>query len=180
MTVTVDRAVKGYGPPVRLWKIKRPGGVHLFELRTVAEDAEGAWLAGPAGSPWVAPHDRGTSAMPVVVWLAEGRPWAAWWVGDPGDRRLEIDVCLPPEPVEDGWRYVDLELDPVLHLADGRVEIEDWDEYEESLLRGWMTADDGELARATAQACAEELRGPAKPWRERGWELLDGLERGAG
>ncbi|MBL7259800.1 DUF402 domain-containing protein [Paractinoplanes lichenicola] len=159
----------------RLWKIKRPGGIYRFDFRTVAEEAEGAWLWAPVGTPWAAPHDEGASAVPVVVWLAEGRPWAAWWVGEPGDRRLEIDVCLPPEVVEDGWRYVDLELDPVLHVDEGRVEIEDWDEYEESLLRGWMTAGDAGLARATAEKCAATLRERREPWLERGWQLLDRL-----
>jgi len=61
-------------------------------------------------------------------------------------RRLSIDVCLPPEPRPDGRRYVDLELDPVRHEADGRVEIEDWDEYQESVDAGWMTRSDADLA----------------------------------
>ncbi|GID30988.1 uncharacterized protein DUF402 [Paractinoplanes brasiliensis] len=161
------------GKRARLWKIKRPGGVYWFDLRVIAEDPDGSWLGGPVGTPWCAPHDRGTFPVPVVVWLAAGRPWAAWWVGDPGDRRLEIDVCLPPEPVEDGWRYVDLELDPVLHVRDGRVEIEDWDEYEEARLRGWMTERDAELARVTAEACAELLKAGAEPWLDRGWQLLN-------
>lgn len=158
--------------PVRLDKIKRPGGVYWFELELVLQDEDGTWLRGPVGSPWAAPHDRGTLPVPVVVLLAAGRPWAAWWVGDPADRRLEIDVCLPPEQTGAGWRYVDLELDPVLHVRDSRVEIEDWDEYDEACREGWMSGDDAELARSTAEDRAGALRRGDEPWQARGWQLL--------
>jgi predicted RNA-binding protein associated with RNAse of E/G family len=107
-----------------------------------------------------------------VVLVAVGRPWAAWWVGDPADQRLEIDICLPLEATDVGWRYVDLELDPVLHRPGGRVEIEDWDEYEEARRNGWMSADDADLAQTTAERCAEVLRQGAEPWLGRGWQML--------
>jgi predicted RNA-binding protein associated with RNAse of E/G family len=110
-----------------------------------------------------------------VVLLAADRPWTAWWVGDPTDQRLEIDVCLPPEATEAGWQYVDLELDPVLHEPGGRVEIEDWDEYEEACRNGWMNSDDAKLAQITAERCAEVLRHGAEPWLWRGWQMLHEL-----
>ncbi|MFG3555456.1 DUF402 domain-containing protein [Micromonospora sp. NPDC047557] len=157
---------------VRLSKVKRPGGVFWFDLQQVAQDDAGTWLRGPVGSPWAAPRDGGGLSVPIVVLLAEGRPWVAWWVGDPADRRLEIDVCLPPEAVEAGWRYVDLELDPVRHERDGRVEIEDWDEFEQACRHGWMTPDDATLAQTTAERCAEVLRQGTDPWLRRGWDML--------
>jgi predicted RNA-binding protein associated with RNAse of E/G family len=107
-----------------------------------------------------------------VVLLATDRPWAAWWVGDPVDQRLEIDVCLPPELTEAGWQYVDLELDPVFHERDERVEIEDWDEYEEACRNGWMSPNDAELALTTAEYCVDVLRQRAEPWLGRGWQML--------
>ncbi|MEV4822445.1 DUF402 domain-containing protein [Micromonospora sp. NPDC049274] len=157
---------------VRLSKVKRPGGVLWFDLQQVAHDDAGTWLRGPVGSPWAAPHDSGGLSVPTVVLLAADRPWVAWWVGDPTDRRLEIDVCLPPEAVEGGWRYVDLELDPVRHEGDGRVEIEDWDEFEQACRHGWMTSDDATLAQTTAERCAEVLRHGTEPWLGRGWDML--------
>jgi hypothetical protein len=157
---------------VRLSKVKRPGGVFWFDFWQFLEDGDGTWLRGPAGSPWGAPHANGALSVPVLVLLAPGRPWVAWWVGDPADRRLEIDVCLPPEATGAGWRYIDLELDPVLHERDSRVEIEDWDEYEEACRNGWMSVDDAALARATAEDRAEALRRRTEPWQERGWQLL--------
>lgn len=157
---------------VRLRKIKRPGGVFWYDLQRVGQDLDGTWLRGPVGSAWGAPHDCGTLSVPVVVLLAADRPWVAWWVGDLADQRLEIDVCVPPEVTEAGWQYVDLELDPVLHEPDGRVEIEDWDEYEDACRNGWMNSDDAKLARTTAQRCAELLRQGTEPWLRRGWQVL--------
>ncbi|SCF39045.1 DUF402 domain-containing protein [Micromonospora mirobrigensis] len=162
---------------VRLFKVKRPSGVFWYDLEPVAEDADGTWLRGAVGSPWGAPHDHGVLPVPVAVLLAVGRPWVAWWVADPADRRLEIDVCLPVERTGVDWRYVDLELDPVRHERDSRVEIEDWDEYEVACAAGWMSADDAALARGAAEDRAEALRRRDEPWQARGWWLLDGQER---
>lgn len=163
-------AVVGTG--VRLEKVKRPGGVFWYDLEQAGQDGHGTWLRGPVGAPWGAPHDRGILPVPVLVLLAPDRPWAAWWVGDPADQRLEIDVCLPPEANRAGWHYVDLELDPVLHQPGGHVEIEDWDEYEGARRNGWMSEDDATLARTTAEHCAELLRQGTEPWLRRGWQLL--------
>jgi hypothetical protein len=160
---------------VRLSKVKRPGGVFWFDLRPTLQDRHGTWLQGPAGSPWGAPHDSGSLLAPVVVLIATYRPWVAWWVGDPADRRLETDVCLPPQRIEGGWRYIDLELDPVLHERDSRVEIEDWDEYEQACRNGWMSADDAHLARVTAEERAEVLRRRDEHWLDRGWQMLSEL-----
>ncbi|MFD0971380.1 DUF402 domain-containing protein [Plantactinospora endophytica] len=157
---------------VRLSKIKRPGGVFWFDFQSILQDGDGLWLWGPVGSPWGAPHDSGRFSVSVVVLLAPGRPWVAWWVDDPADRRLEIDVCLPPEATEAGWRYVDLELDPVLHMRDSRVEIEDWDEYEQACRDGWMSPDEAKIAQVTAEDRAGALRRRDEPWQERGWQML--------
>jgi hypothetical protein len=157
---------------VRLHKVKRPGGIFWYDLQEVAHDQDGTWLRGPVGSPWGAPHDSGTLSVPALILLAPGRPWVAWWVGDPTDTRLEIDICLPPERTEAAWQYIDLELDPVLHQQDSRVEIEDWDEFEEACRNGWMSPDDATLAQSTARDRAAALRRGDEPWLERGWQML--------
>lgn len=157
---------------VLLEKVKRPGGVFWYELEPVRRDDHGTWLHGRPGAAWGAPHGAGRLPVPVVVLLRTGQPWVAWWVGDPQDRRLEIDVCLSPKPTTRGWRYVDLELDPVLHLSDERVEIEDWDEYAASRRAGHMSDDDAEVARATAEELAATLRIRGQEWLTLGWDLL--------
>jgi hypothetical protein len=166
------RVSVGRNAMVRVHKVKRPGGVFWFDLQQVTEDGDGSWLHGPIGSRWGAPHDCGTLSVPVLVLLATDRPWVAWWVDDPTDQRLEIDVCRPPEIGDAAWRYVDLELDPVLHERDLRVEVEDWDEYDEACRNGWMSVDDAALASATAQRCADVLHRRAEPRIRRGWRML--------
>lgn len=112
--------------------------------------------------------------MPValVVLLPTKRPWAAWWIDDPVDRRIEIDACLPPERIEGGWVCVDLDLQVTRHERDHRIEIEEWDEHERAVAAGWMSIDEALQARATAEAMAEMLRRDDEPWLARGWQLV--------
>jgi hypothetical protein len=156
---------------VRLDKVKRPGGTFSFELSAAGADRHGTWLFGPTDALWTSPHDQGVLPFDVLVLLAPDRPWVTWWVDDPADRRVEIDVCRPPEPTDQGWRYVDLELDPIRH-EDGRVEIEDEDELAEAREQGWMSADDAELAVQVAEQTAQALRDRIEPWGAEGWRRL--------
>ena len=157
---------------VRLDKVKRPGGVFAFDMSLLDEDDLGVWLAYPTGAAWRAPHGTGTMPFDAVLLLVPGRPYVTWWVDDPDDPRVEVDVCLPPERTHDGWTYVDLELDPVRHERTGLVEVEDADELEEALARGWMPPADGALARATAADIAAALGARTEPWGDVGWERL--------
>jgi hypothetical protein len=81
--------------------------------------------------------------------------------------------CLPPEPTDQGWHYIDLELDPVRH-EDGRVEIEDedGDELTEAREQDWMSADDAELARRVADETVLLLRDHVEPGGDEGWRRL--------
>src|SRR4051812_1227860 len=130
-------------------KIKRPGGTFSYEILFLVEDEYGVWLHAPVGTKWKAPHDEGTLPFAVLLLLRRDRNWVAWWVDDPADRRLEIDICLRPERVHDGWAYVDLELDPVRHEG-GSIEIQDLDEFDTACRSGWMTAADAEIAAKTS------------------------------
>ena len=102
---------------VRLKKIKRPGGAGDFELEPLLEDEFGIWLHGATGSVWKDLRQAEASSR-LTLWCCSIPTLfsVAWWVDDPGDRRLEIDVCLCPQRELDGWSYIDLELDPVRHL----------------------------------------------------------------
>lgn len=163
--------MSGGAEQVRLGKVKRPAGLFWFGLRAVGEDRHGTWLRGEVGSPWGAPHADGRLSVPVVVLLREDRPWATWWVADPADRRIELDVCLPPERTGDGWSYVDLELDVVRH-DDGRVEIQDEDEYEQSVRAGWMSPEEAARARGAAAEGVRLLQGFPREPLALGWRLL--------
>jgi hypothetical protein len=162
----------------KLCKVKRPGGTYTFEVQPVREDAFGVWLFAPTGSPWQAPDDEGRLPVDVLVLLNPEQPWIAWWVDDPVDRRLEIDVCLPPAPVADGWSFVDLELDPKRH-ANGHIEVEDHDEFDDARRAGWINDADAALALATASRIEADLRAYTEPFGHDGWERLAQLQLGS-
>ena len=146
--------------PVRLEKVKRPGGIFWYDLAEVREDEHGHWLAGDTASAWGAPHDGGVLPCPVIVLV---------------DRRLEIDVCRRPEPHGSTWRYVDLELDVVWHDDRQLLEIEDEDEYDEACAAGHMDVADAMLARDATALAAIELGAYRAPWIHQGWDLLRGV-----
>lgn len=160
---------------VKLWKIKRPAGRGFFDLHPLVEDEFGVWLHGARGSKWRAPsHATGTLAFDVLVLLSPERCWVAWWVDDPGDRRLEIDVCQAPMREDDGWSYVDLELDLVRH-SDGTTEIVDRDEFDTACLDGWISEKEAEMANEVTNAMDAVLRSGEEPLGEEGWRRLGKL-----
>ena len=156
-----------------LEKVKRPAGIAVREIEVVRDDEHGTWLLIPAGSPWTTPKSTGRMPADLLVLLAPKRPWVTKWWDDDAKRTVEIDVCLPPERTERGWSYVDLELDPVRHEGDEPwVEIEDWDEYDEAVAAGHMSAADALLAREVAEDLAARLRDPADALWALGWQTL--------
>lgn len=160
---------------LKLRKIKRPAGVGYFDVLYLTEDEFGVWLYGPAGSTWEAPHDRGKLPFDFVALVNPNNWWVAWWVDDPKDKRLEIDVCLPPQREDDGWSYVDLELDPIRHES-GLVEIQDRDEFEDACQRGWITPENAKAANATAEAMEMWLSRRDEPLGQEGWKKLRALK----
>jgi hypothetical protein len=137
----------------------------------VHDDRHGVWLFAPVGSAWVAPHDHGSLPVDVLVLITPGRWYATWWIDDPHDRRIEIDVCLPPERTADAWSYVDLELDVVRHEPDF-IEVHDRDEFDTACRNAWITPSDARFAEATATTMRRVLERRTDPWGDEGWRRL--------
>jgi len=156
---------------VKLLKVKRPAGVFSFEVQQLVSDSEGEWHYAAVGSEWDVPHRAGRLLFDVVVLVRPGEWAVTWWVDEPGDRRVEVDVCLPPERTPDGWSFVDLELDVVRHESGG-VEIQDEEEFEVARRAGLITAHDSEVALATVRVMADKLRTREEPWGDSGWNKL--------
>ena len=161
---------------MKLRKIKRPAGSFFFDVQPIIEDEFGVWLHAPRGSSWQAPHAVGTLAFDAILLLSPERCWVAWWVDDPADKRLEIDICLAPKRELDGWSYIDLELDPIRHEG-GIIETEDRDEFEAACRNGWMTPEDARIACATAAAMETALHRRREPFGDEGWRRLDAVRR---
>ena len=161
---------------MRLHKVKRPAGVLSFEMIDLGQDEHGHWLHGPSGAAWEAPNEVGVLPFDVVVLLHPERWAVAWWIDDPADRRLGIDVCLPPRRTGDVWSFVDLELDPVRHEGAG-IEIEDDHEFEIACRNGWISEQDAATAISVAATFERNLREAREPWGQEGWRRLEAARR---
>lgn len=145
-------------------------------MQAIGIDRHGAWLYAPTGARWAAPHAEGVFPFEVVVLLAAHRPFVTWWVDDPSDARVEIDVSLPPYRTDDGWTFIDLELDPIRH-EDGTVEVEDRDEFEEACREGHIGPVEAAEALETAALMERTLREYVEPWGKEGWLRLHAARR---
>lgn len=161
---------------MKLRKIKRPAGISAFDVEPLVEDNFGVWLCARRGSKWEAPHGSGTVPYDCLLLLSPKRFWVAVWVDDPADKRLEIDICLPPERENDGWSYVDLELDPIRH-ENGVIAVEDHDEFESACRNGYITSDEARIAQETAVAMEAALRKRDEPLGDEGWFKLGTLRQ---
>lgn len=128
-----------------LRKIKRPQGPHTYEFLSTEKDAFGHWLFLPRESGWTAPHDHGVLPFDVLVLVAPGSPLVTWWCDDPAGRRIEIDVSHPPIELDDGWSFIDLELD-VVRYANGSLVVQDEHEFANACRGGYI--DEAEAALA--------------------------------
>jgi uncharacterized protein len=120
---------------VRVLTRKWPDLPHWeFDAVRLGADAHGYWLGVPAGT-WLSRPERGFHAWCDHVVLV---PYDAWWVatlyGHDPERPVDVyvDISTPAAWSEDRTkvRMVDLDLD-VIKEPDGRVWVDDEDEFEE-------------------------------------------------
>jgi predicted RNA-binding protein associated with RNAse of E/G family len=107
----------------------------------------------------------------AILLLRPGQWWVGWWIDDPADRRVVIDICVPPIEQGDGWSYLDLELDVVRH-QDGTVEVEDRDEFQTACADGWITPEEAVMALDTSTHMERVLATADEPFGEVGWRRL--------
>lgn len=102
--------------------------------RLLGEDSYGTWIATPRGS--VVSYHYGTrptglTRVDAVRLIPADGWWMAMCLAEPDARDMYCDVTTPAEwtgPAE--LTVVDLDIDLVRYRADGRVEVEDEDEFE--------------------------------------------------
>jgi hypothetical protein len=128
-----------------------------FDAVRLGADAHGHWLGVPEGT-WLSRPERGFHAWCDHVVLI---PYDAWWVatlyGDDPGRPVDVyvDISTPPEWSEDraAVRMIDLDLD-VIREPDGRVWVDDEDEFAEHQV---SLAYPDDLVRAARTSCAALL-----------------------
>jgi hypothetical protein len=136
-----------------------------------AVDQWGTWLHVPHGSPWRAPDDAGLVVADRVVLMDPRHAWVPWWIEDPDERRLEIDVCLPPVSLGEDWSFVDLEL-CVRGDEFGFVGRAGDDDIRAAGDDGRISPEEAELALAAAHQLEVALQRGQEPFGAMGWSRL--------
>lgn len=166
-------------PTTVLRKVKRDAGWGRWPAYVVAQDVYGVWVFSPRGSIYhgqvgervieleVGQGDRAVG-VPVVQLLPTGWWTATWWEG----RLISVDVCTPPELIDNEWTYIDLELDPHRY-PDGRVVIEDEDEFATACEAELIGTEEAVAARAAADWVEQSLRKQVEPFGSVGWTRLE-------
>ena len=160
-------------------KIKRPEGIHRWPAYIISNDRHGLWLYSPKGTIFrgqlgsnigeceVGQGNR-EEGLPVMHLI----PNAAWWIAAWCSEHISIDICTPSTLIDGEWSYTDLELDPI-GFSDGRVEIEDEDEFVAACDAGLISRDEAIKARAASTEVERCLRRRTEPFGRVGWDKLD-------
>ena len=162
------------GRDVRVRYTKYDGSLHWhFTMRYLGEDEHGVWLGAPAGST----TQRGaeppiTFDAPSVLLIPAGVWWTATFHGEPAYVDVYCDIGTPPQwRAADEVTMADLDLDVLRVREDGRVLIDDEDEFAEHQVRYQYPAEViSEAERATAWL-VEVISAGAEPFASeyRGW-----------
>lgn len=163
-------------------KIKRPEGIGRWPVYEISKDSHGLWLFSPQGTIYrgQAGADVGEcevgqgnrqEGMPVLHLI----PNTAWWIAAWCPDYISLDICTPPRFIDGEWCYTDLELDLTAY-SDGRVEIEDEDEFVAACDAGLIPHEEEIQARIATEEMARCLQNRTEPFGHVGWDRLDEVQ----
>ena len=164
-------------------KVKRPEGIARWSAYVMGSDHHRLWLYSPKGTLYRSQvgsdigecevgQGSGPAGLPVMHLIPDAAWWIAAWCSDGHNAHIGVDICVPPALIDGEWRYIDLELDLVAH-ADGRVRIEDEDEFIDACEAGLIARDEAIHAQAAAVEIERGLRDRTEPFGRHGWDKLD-------
>jgi predicted RNA-binding protein associated with RNAse of E/G family len=111
------------------------------------------------------------AGRPVMHLIPKAAWWIAMWCDDGSLSLINVDICTPATLVHGEWTYTDLELDPHT-FPDGRVEIDDEDEFLAACDSGLISPAEAIEARNAAQDIERYLRDGIEPFGRVGWQRL--------
>lgn len=99
-------------------------------LKPLGQDRHGSWFWGAAGRRiQLGEHGFFVTEQDAVLLIPDDEWWTcAWWIGHP-EVELYVDICTPAHWEDGRISHVDMDLD-VIRFLDGRVVIDDRDEFE--------------------------------------------------
>ncbi len=170
-------------------KIKRSKGFARWSAYEFDRDGFGLWLFTPPGSLFraevggaIAECEVGQGTRPSGLAVLHLIPlsgwWMAQWTAEGAGAFVSVEVCTPPALLGGEWRFVDLELDPY-RGPDGRVVVDDEDEFVAACAAGSITPKEAAAARAAAAEVEGWLTSSVEPFGQVGLEKLrDAAQRG--
>lgn len=156
------------GEPVNLRMRKWDGSPHRqTTLAYLGSDEYGRWFTIPGGVRVPQPDTSSVGWATHVMLLPHDGRFLAHFNAPTARNHLYADITTPPElrRVEAGWviDVIDMDLD-VVHHADGRIWIEDEEEFADHTDHYDYPADLVAATRRTADALLAAVRNNAEPF----------------
>lgn len=144
-----------------------------LDARYLGEDEHGWWLGAPAGMPMSRPGVSTTTASAIALLVPRDAAYVASFYG-PEQPEFGLYVDMATVPVWEGrtLRAVDLDLD-VIRLRDGRVVVDDEDEFLEHQVSLGYPDRVVALAQASCDAVAGAVSAGEEPWRSAGHQWVE-------
>ncbi|WP_406317540.1 DUF402 domain-containing protein [Streptosporangium sp. NBC_01639] len=144
---------------------KYDGSLHWnHRARLLGEDEHGVWTGCPAGTT----GSKGTE--PPITWqhaFVLLLPRDAWWTANfnaaPNKTEIYCDIATVPQWSDGQVTMVDLDLD-VIRMRDGRIILDDEDEFAEHQVRYAYPPDVIENARTTAARLMKAVTAGSAPF----------------
>ncbi len=156
------------GEPVSFLMRKWDGSQHRQTTMVyLGSDEYGRWLAIPTGIDARLPGSPSVNRAAHVMLVPDDRCFLAHFNAAPSQNAIYADVTTAPEFGHDGNGWVvaaaDMDLD-VVRRRDGRIWIEDEDEFAEHTVSYGYPADVVATTRATADALLTAVREECEPF----------------
>lgn len=158
------------GDLIQVQMTKWDGRPHWsFDSLYLGRDDHGTWLGFPRGTHmtrpgagYVSPTDQ-LGLVPPSSWPVSERGWLATFHGPGGPLAVYVDVTAPPTWSDSTVTVCDLDLDVVREL-DGRVWVDDEDEFAEHQVSLGYPSEVIGAARASADRLVRLLGGGHPPY----------------
>ena len=138
-----------------------------FPTELLGTDEYGTWLGARPPTPYTGPRGPGEWTHNFVLLVPE----RGWWMATFNERIVDwpavyVDITTPPLwPAPDHVTAIDLDLD-VIRFQDGRVMLDDEDEFEEHQISYGYPDDVITAARASAESVFALVEGRVEPFGE--------------
>jgi len=176
---TTEDAISMTYPTTIIRKIKRPEGIARWSVYIIKEDHYGLWLYSPKGTLFrsqkgsvIGECEVGQGNRDTGLHVMHLIPNEYWWIAAWYLDHITIDICTPPTCIDGEWHYTDLELDPIA-FPDGRIIVEDEDEFNDACNKGLIPPNEAIEARTATTTVVKHLCHQTEPFGQVGWHMLN-------